>query len=322
MRATLAHMAWLYSSRRAEVGVDIRVGRLAARQHGVFTRAQALDLGTQRSEIRWRLETGRWVRVFPAVYLLAGSPETWVQRAMAACLHWGSGAAISHRAAAKLRSLCGIRHARIELSVVRNRNRQPSSWVLVHRLSAPIPVEDVTTIDGLPVTKPARMLLELAATESEHMTARFLDDALRRGLVSFLYLERWLTDPRRRHQRGARTLHGLMQEGRGHGVVESWLEGGAMALLKAADLPMPILQHRVDEGGRIIGRLDFAYPEQRVGIELDGFRFHDTRDRFDAERARGNQLQALGWKILRVTSKHLEQSPDEVIAWIRRAIGA
>ena len=84
---------------------------------------------------------------------------------------------------------------------------------------------------------------------------------------------------------------------------------------------MPMLQYIVEHRGRIVGRLDLAYPERRVGIELDGFRFHDTRDSFDAERARGNELQAMGWNILRVTSKHLEENPEGVVEWVRRALG-
>ena len=239
---------------------------------------------------------------------------------MAACLQWGVGAVLSHRAAAKLRSLCGLRHARVELSVPRNRNRYRATGIVVHRISVPLPPEDVTKIDGIPVTKPARTLLDLASAESEHMTARFVDDALRRGLVTLSFLERWLTDPRRRHQRGARSLRELVEERAVRGVTESPLEADALTLLSDAGLPIPMLQYIVEHRGSIVGRLDLAYPSQRVGIELDGFRFHDTRDSFDAERARGNEFQAMGWRILRITSKHLVQNPDDVLTWVRRAL--
>ncbi len=85
----------------------------------------------------------------------------------------------------------------------RKRNRSRSSKVRIHWLAEPIPEEDVTTIDGIPVTKPARTLLDLAGTEPEHVVERCLDDALRRRLVSLSFLERWLADPRRARHRGA-----------------------------------------------------------------------------------------------------------------------
>jgi very-short-patch-repair endonuclease len=82
-----------------------------------------------------------------------------------------------------------------------------------------------------------------------------------------------------------------------------------------------MLQYAVtDGGGRFVGRVDFAYPAQRVAIEVDGFRHHDTRATFDDERARGNQLVAMGWQVLRITSKHLEEDPDGVVAWVRDAL--
>lgn len=71
---------------------------------------------------------------------------------------------------------------------------------------------------------------------------------------------------------------------------------------------------------RLIARLDFAYPDDHVAIEADGFRYHNRRREFDIERARGNEIEAIGWHVLRITSKHLEQDPDGVVTWVRRAL--
>ena len=81
-----------------------------------------------------------------------------------------------------------------------------------------------------------------------------------------------------------------------------------------------MLQYVVRDGDRFVARVDFAYPDERVAIEADGYRYHDDRRTFDDERARGNDLEALGWRVLRVTSEHLERHRESVAEWIRRAL--
>src|SRR5258708_37947519 len=66
---------------------------------------------------------GVWNALYPGVYRLAGAPSTWRQSLLAACLAWGDGAVVSHRAAAALWSLPGFASHVIELSVPRGRQR-------------------------------------------------------------------------------------------------------------------------------------------------------------------------------------------------------
>jgi hypothetical protein len=241
---------------------------------------------------------------------------------MAACLYLGACATLSFRAAAVLRGSPVFTRSGIEVTVPRNRHPSRSRRIIVHRLQEPIPDEDITTIDGIPVTKPARTLLDLATVESEEVVERCLDDALRRRLVSLPFLESWLEDPRRSRHRGARMLQRLVAARATVGVTESPLEAAVLKVIRDAGLPTPMLQYEVRDGDRFVARVDFVYPDERVAIEADGFRFHDDRRGFDEERARGNELEALGWRVLRVTSRHVEQDPEGVIAWVRRALSA
>ena len=202
----------------------------------------------------------------------------------------------------------------------RNRNRTRSRDVIIHWLREPIPPEDITTIDGIPVTKSARTLLDLATVEPEYVVERCLEDALRRRLVSLPFLERWLDDPRRKRHRGEPVLQRLVEARATVGVTDSPLETQVLKLLREAGLPIPMLQYEVRDGDRFVARPDFAYPAKRVAIEADSFRYHDGRPAFDHDRARINELQALGWLVLLITSKHLEQDPDAVVAWVRAAL--
>ena len=104
------------------------------------------------------------------------------------------------------------------------------------------------------------------------------------------------------------------------GVTDSWLEDDVLDLLADAGLPTPQVQFIRKDGDRFVARLDFAYPEQRVAIEADGFRYHADRRSFDDDRARANAVLALGWRVLRVTAKHLEDDPGGVVAWVRQAL--
>ena len=80
--------------------MDALIARIAAGQHGLFLRQDALAVGMTDAQIEYRVRTGRWVRVTPGVYRLAGVPVTWNQRALSACLAAGDKAIISHRSAA------------------------------------------------------------------------------------------------------------------------------------------------------------------------------------------------------------------------------
>ena len=71
--------------------------------------------------------------------------------------------------------------------------------------------------------------------------------------------------------------------------------------LTAAGLPAPVPQLPVLVGDRRY-RLDLAYPEQRIAIELDGWAAHRSRRAFDLDRARGNDLELASWTLLRFTS--------------------
>jgi very-short-patch-repair endonuclease len=80
------------------------------------------------------------------------------------------------------------------------------------------------------------------------------------------------------------------------------------------------LQHEVWHAGRFIARIDAAYPERRIAIEVDGFEAHSSPDAFQRDRTRQNRLVALGWTVLRFTWADVVQRPTMVAQTIREAI--
>jgi len=278
--------------------------RLAEKQHGVYSRAQALGCGLSSDTIDRRVSSAAWERLYPGIYRLAGVRATWKQSLLAACLAWGAGAVSSHRAAAALRELVGFSPGPIELIVPRKRERAYPH--VVHRPRV-LDRVDISVLDAIPVATAARTLIDLATCVGADVLEEALDDALRRELVSLRFLRR------RAEQLGARTVLKHLLDARA-GVKrgpESRLETKVLRALRAAGLPKPAVQHRI---GRY--RVDFAYVDARVAIECDGYRYHSGRRAFDDDRARQNALTAMGWRVLRVTWPQLRDRPEEVIGAI------
>ncbi len=238
---------------------------------------------------------------------------------MVSCLAWGLGAVVSHRAAAALWRLLGFGHGPIELTVPRNRRRTAPGTV--HQNS--LPPEDVTTMEGIPVTTPARTLIDLASVAERDRVEEALDDALRRRLVSIPRL-RWCLDRTARSGRPGVGVTRALIEARdpAASVPQSVFETRLLRLLKDAGLPRPELQHQVRDGGRLIAVVDFAYPEVRLAIEADGYRWHSGRARWEHDRARRNDLTLLGWRVIHVTWTDLTRRPQAVIDSIRNALRA
>ncbi len=298
--------------------IDSRVARWSAAQHGVFTRADAVRLGATLRMVRWRVEAGEWEQLYPGVYRTAGAPETWRQRLLAACLSSAPGAAASHRAAGGVIKLAGVEPGVLEISVLRG-NLRHRSGVSIHEVSQ-LPSVDVTVVDAIPVTTPTRTLIDLAAVVSVEVLEEALDDALRRRLTTIARL-RWRLDNLARRGRGGITAIRKILDARNPGAAgpQSPLETRVARLIRRAGLPEPVRQYHVRDGNRLIAVVDFAYPEVKVAVEADGYRWHSGRAQWERDLSRRNRLASLGWQVIHVTAADLRR-PDDVVAIITAAL--
>lgn len=176
-------------------------------------------------------------------------------------------------------------------------------------------------MDGIPVTTPARTLLDLASVAPPDIVEEAIDDALRRGIVTIDGLRRAFASIGRRGRPGSAAMRAVLNARDASAAVpESVFERRLLRTLRAARLPTPNLQHGIRSGGRLVAVVDFAYPDAKLGIEADGYRWHSGRVRWDRDRARRNRLTLLGWRIIHVTWTDLVRRPAHVIAAIRRAL--
>ena len=277
------------------------------KQHGVITRGQALSAGLSPRQVEHRLCSGVWSRLLPRVYAPVELRATWHQRVMAACLWAGDGAAASHRTAAALLRLPGFAKAKIEISTPR-RLRRPG--LVAYRRS--LRPNDVMKVDGIPVTSVPITLLNLAAVESLDRLEVAVDDVLVRGLVTWGRLQRVFEEDMR-GVAGAVPLRSVL-EGYKHAAPESPLERRFLRLLRAAGLPEPEVQYPIREGERLVARVDFAYPEIRLAMEVDGYRWHGGRRAWVRDLSRGNGIAARSWRILHIAKEHMDGSGAAAIA--------
>jgi very-short-patch-repair endonuclease len=311
------HMAELSSAE----SVDARIARLAAARHGVFTRTQALDSGAHRGIIEGRLKSSRWELLYPGVYRLAGIPESWRQRLYAARLAAGAGAVASHRAGAALWRFPGAPEGVLEISVPIGR-RVRRSGIIVHEVRGLASI-DVTEIDAIPVTTATRTLIDFAGIVVPDIVEEALDDVLRRRQTSIPRLRKRIAELGRRGRSGAGVLNDLIEARREPASSsESVLETRFLRLVRRAGLPLPVSQHLVRDQGRVLARVDFAYPEALLAIEVDGYRWHSGRVPWERDLGRRNELTARGWRVIHVTSTDLERRPDQITGLIAAALAS
>jgi len=285
------------------------------RQHGLFTVAQARATGISKGTIDRRVRTGDLVAVDYGVYRSVITPASWNQRILAACL---SGPAVaSHRGAGLLWTLP------IELPVVPEvtglRHRRRTSDDVIWHESYLLDEQSITEIDGIPVTRPARTVVDLAAVLPPDRLLRVVDDVLRRRLASTASLAA-LVERLGPYRIGATAMRAVLDRRTTATAPESDLETQFALLLEAHGLPDPVAQHSVvaPDGRRL--RLDFAYPERMIGIELLGAQFHATPERWAADIDRLGVLAALGWHMLSFGYEQVVRHPTVVITAVRSAL--
>jgi very-short-patch-repair endonuclease len=297
--------------------VEARVVELAARCHGVLTRDELLAAGLTPRMIQFRLQQQRLILLHRGVYLVRSmaTPQTPFMAAVLAC---GRGAVLSHRSALVLAEVLrpGSVAAPVDVTVV-GRNAGDRPGIRARRV-ARLPAEDLTTLEGIPVTTALRAALDLAGDRSSGADARELEQAVaqadRLGLFTVAELSAYLSLHARR--RGVARLRKLLDGAEPPVLTRSEAEELLLALVRRARLPGPLLN--VPVAGY---EVDFLWPDERLVVEVDGYAFHSSRRQFESDRRRDADLGAAGYITLRLTWRQLTEEPEAVLSRIALALG-
>jgi very-short-patch-repair endonuclease len=283
---------------------DAVIAELATRQHGVVARRQLLALGIGDGAIDGRRAKGWFHPLHRGVYAVGHTAIGRHGHWMAAVLAGGPGAALSHSSGGALLEMAEEQPGTIHVTIPRSGRSRPGIRFHASRL----PPDERGAVDGIPVTSPARTILDLAATagraaaEQALLAAEARHPRARDELTALL--------ARRPGRAGARAARALIEKPRA--FTRSELERRFLALVRAAGLPEPEVNARV--GGF---EVDCVWPPERVAVELDGHAFHASRAAYEGDRARDRALQAAGWRVVRITWRQLAEEPHALIADLR-----
>jgi predicted transcriptional regulator of viral defense system len=164
-----------------------RLFEVATEQGGYFTAAQAAACGFSRASLSYHARRGRFLRVRRGLYRLAQYPASPREDVLAAWLGAGRDqAVVSHESALDILGLSDVVPERVHLTVPRSKRYRPASpGVAIHTTTRPLGPGDVVTREGIPVTSPARSIVDAAeagtAPDQVVMAAR---EAIDRGLAT------------------------------------------------------------------------------------------------------------------------------------------
>jgi len=295
---------------------DARLALLAGRQAGAFSFPQALALGYPRATISRRLRSGAWERIHPGVYVTAGAGADPLRAVWAALLAAGPEAVVTHETAALLHGAERLPRRPVTLT-------NPHRWhhaiagVMVHQIDDLLPPHR-TMLRGLPISTPARTVVELAANHGAEVVGRVLDDFINSRKATLARVNAVLSSVARPGKPGIATIGAVLDE-RSDGYVPpaSELERSLFAALEAGGLPRPVRQLPLPGRGPIVGIADGGYLDAQIVLEADGRRWHARVAAARRDRERDAQVVRAGWVPLRFVHEQVLEDPGAVCDVVR-----
>ncbi len=296
---------------RREAERGNRLAALASCQHGVVSIRQLRQLvGYSHDQVEHLTENGRLHRLHQGVYAVGHTDISRHGECLAAVLASGPSALLSHYSAAWLWKLTPTQPIPVHVTAPSPRGGRPP--IRLHR-SSTLTEADRALIDNIPVTSVPRTLLDQAAVLDRRRLKRLLKRSEEEGLFDLTSVHDVLT--RNRGHRGHKRLKRAIALYEPPPFTRSEFETFFYEAVLAAGLPTPRVNYVV--AGM---ELDVHWPEHRFAVELDLYETHGTRESFEEDRIRQEELLLEGIGMTRVTGPRFEREPDQVVARIRRLL--
>jgi hypothetical protein len=287
--------------------VDRIIGRIALRAHGVVSRAELLAAGVTVQEITERIRKGVLIPVYRGVYRVGHTARSVEADYMAAVKAAGTDALLSGLAAAHLWRLTKGESPPPEITASREK-RIPG--IVTHHCRQLSHV-DRTRWRGIPITRVPRTIVDIAARLDEDELARVCHEAVVKYGTTPRRIEAVLN--RKPNAPGARKLRRVI-----HGDVRvtlSRLESRFLERLREEGLPLPVTNRPA--GGRYV---DCRWPDYSLTVELDSYRFHNSRHSWKRDRQREREAYARGDDFRRYTWDDVFEEPRQMLTELRKLL--
>lgn len=297
----------------------------------VMLRRDLITCGYTDRAIARLVRAGQWVRIRQGAYTEASlwamldERERHVLLTRAVVAQACTSVVVSHGSGLVLHGAptWGIDLADVHITRRDGRTGRKEAGVNQHR--GCLVDSDVTSIDGIDVMRPTRLALEITTVASVEAALAVVNDLLHRGCTTLPELAARYGDMRA----WPSTLSTDVVLRLADPAIESVGESRTYYLCFRHGLPMPVCQYEVrDESGRLIGRVDFAWPELGVFLEFDGRVKYEkllrpgqrASDVVLAEKRREEEIcRTTGWRCVRISWADLAH-PERTAALIRSTL--
>ncbi len=287
--------------------VERVLGRLAFSAYGLVNRPQLLDAGITQAEIRSRLRSGSLLPEYRGVYRVGHRALSMESRYLGAVLACGHGALLSGRAAAQLLALTNGPPPPPEV-IAPDSRRVPG---VITRRYRKLHADDATLYRRIPVTSVPRTLVDLAAVLDLEDLARACHEAGVKHDTTPAQVDAALR--RRPGAKDAAKLRSIMS-----GEVQvalSKLERRFRDLLRTARLPIPVMNKVAGER-----RVDCRWPDHRLTVELNSYRYHNSRHSWQGDYDRAREAYARGDEFRQYTWRDVFEDPSRMMAELVRLL--
>jgi very-short-patch-repair endonuclease/predicted transcriptional regulator of viral defense system len=301
---------------RSEVSIsgsrDERIAAVARLQRGRIASRQLRAIDVAPVSVAWLVERGRLFPSLRCVFVVGHTAPAELAAETEALLSVRDGAALSHWSAAALLNLWTPAPAVVEVTVD-DAPAAANAGVSVHR-SRILETRDVWIREGLPVTSPARTLLDIAVSATDRQLEVAFDRGIAERTLRLSYV-RDVLDRAGGHHGRARLAALLEQERGASTMTRSQAEERMLALMRQAGLPIPQVNARFG-----VWELDFYWPQARFVVEVDTHTYHGSRYRFERDRRKDNDLRRADIEVMRIVRRELKERSHGIVADVARGL--
>ncbi len=284
---------------------DRAAAAVAAKQHGVITLHQLERCGLGPGAIQVRIAAQRLQRLWRGVYAFGHRELRPEGRLLAAVLACGAGAALSCRSASGRWGMLATARGAIDVTVATRGGRPRRPGIDLHCVRR-LDERDLTVLDGIPITTPARTLVDLSAVVPNRRLEKAFEQAHVLQLIAPGAIEEALDRAVGRKTAALRRL--LAAESSVPTLTRSELEEAFLELCRRGGLPDP------EVNAYLHGyEVDFLWRRQRRVVELDGYAFHSGRRAFGRDRRKDIDLELAGFPVTRFTHQQVVYEGDDTL---------